>query len=125
MPAYTVNKQINYALINTSLSYYLTIVIGNGQSGSTTFRNAQGKKFNPDVENCLVGTGVAINGKTFLAVSTVSQVNPSSLTLLVTYYISTAPLDLDNLDNITPAGSSEVTAGANETYTFETQLKFS
>ncbi|SJZ65913.1 hypothetical protein [Sediminibacterium ginsengisoli] len=125
MPSNTVRATVKYTTTDVNQTYYLTVIIGNGQVGSSAFINADMTVFNPDVENALIGTGAAIINKTFLVSTTDIHANPASLTQIVSYYISTAPLDLSNLGNITPAGTSQVETSPAQTYTFITKLQFS
>ena len=125
MSSNTVRTTVKYTTTDVNQTYYLTVIIGNGQVGSTTFVNADMTIFNPDVENALIGTGSAIINKTFLVSSTGIHANAASLTQIVSYYVSTSPLDLNDLDNVTPAGTSQVATSAAQTYTFITKLQFS
>lgn len=117
------NKQINCA-VNSNDLYFLTVVIGNGQVGSTTFNNFNNVHFSPDVINASVGNGSSIKGKSSTVVSVVVDANPDTDNLIVTYYLTNAPKTDDELKNLLPVGISNLTVQTNSTGVFLTTLNF-
>ncbi|WP_293311072.1 hypothetical protein [Pedobacter sp. UBA5917] len=117
------NKQINFPVKGTD-SYFLNVVIGNGQTGTTTFKNFNNVQFSPDVLNAPVGKGSSIKGKSSTVVSVVIDVNPDTDNLIVTYYLTNAPKTGEELKNLIPIGISSMTVQTNSTGIFLTTLNF-
>ncbi|WP_316801471.1 hypothetical protein [Pedobacter frigidisoli] len=117
------NKQIDFT-VSSNESYFLNVIIGNGQIGSTTFKNLNNDQFSPDIINAPVGMGSLIKGKNSMVVSVVIDVNPDTDNLIVAYYLSKAPKSPDQLSQMNPVGTSSMTLPTNSTAIFVTTLNF-
>ncbi|HUS01199.1 MAG TPA: hypothetical protein VMY77_05705, partial [Chitinophagaceae bacterium] len=100
----------------------LNVVIGNGQVGSTTFQNIDDDIFMPEVENSFIGEGWQITGKSLNVVSVVMEVNPVDDDMIISYWISDAPID--DLTEVEPTDMLPYSALKNETVSFITRLNF-
>lgn len=123
MSAQILNKQINCA-VNSNDSYFLSVVIGNGQTGTSTFKNFNNVSFSPDVFNAPLGDGSAIKGKSSTVVSVVIDVNPDTDNLIVSYYLTNAAKTEVELEGLTPAGTSNMIVPTNSTGILLTTLNF-
>lgn len=117
------NKQINFT-VNGNDFYFLSVVIGNGQTGTTTFKNFNNVQFSPDVLNAPVGNGLSIKGKSSTVVSVVIDVNPDTDNLIVSYYLTNVAKTEDELESLLPVGTSNMTVTTNSTGILLTTLNF-
>jgi len=117
------NKQINFTVTGNDF-YFLSVVIGNGQTGTTTFKNFNNVQFSPDVLNAPVGNGLSIKGKSSTVVSVVIDVNPDTDNLIVSYYLTNVAKTEDELESLLPVGTSNMTVTTNSTGILLTTLNF-
>jgi len=124
MASHISQNQISFS-VGTSQSYYLHVTIGDGQVGSTTFKNFSGQLFSPKVFNALIGTGAVMQHQTSLVVSVVMDVNPNTDNMSVSYYITTQPLqDPSDLNSLTPVATIPFPAAQSATTTFYTDISY-
>ena len=121
MPNHIYQDQINVPVQDNS-PYFLSVVIGNGQLGSTTFQNLNGQLFSPNVKNESIGIGANIKGRSSNVVSVVMDVNPNTNDMVVSYYVTTQTVD--DLSTIAPTHVAPFSAMQSDTITFILQLKF-
>ena len=103
-------------------TYFLTVIIGNGQVGSSAFTNPAGTLITPDINSSLLGKGINLKETDIVVVSEVMQVNPDQLDLIVSYFVSDHKVD--NIDNETAADSVTFSPEAGQTILFTTTLAF-
>ena len=121
---FTVHHDVDFAPDNTE-NYFLSILVGNGQSGSTTFRNPAGDFFSPDVFNVPLGKGKQLKGTSLPVVSVVMDINPHTNNMIISYYITDREvLDEEELKTLDPTDRVPFAAEANQTITFFTSLNF-
>ena len=121
---FTVHHNIDFTPANTK-DYFLSVLVGNGQSGSTTFRNPAGDFISPDVFNVPLGRGKQLKGTSLPVVSVVMDINPQTDNMVVSYYITdTEVLDEEELKTLEPTDIVPFAADANQTITFFTSLNF-
>lgn len=121
MAAQLVQHDINFT-VNPAISYYLTVIIGNGQVGNTTFINGNGDYFVPDIQNVIIGKGSDLKGKILKVVSVVMEVNPANTNIIVSYYISDAVIT--DFTTAVPTNTLPFASQINATVTLVTQLNF-
>lgn len=117
------NKQISFA-VQSSSSYFLTVIIGNGQGGSTTFKDFDDEQYSPKVVNVPIGKGSLIKGKSSSIVSVVVDINPDSDNLIVSYFLTTKTKTELELENSEPVVTSTMTVETNSTAVFITTINF-
>lgn len=120
--ANTIEHEINFS-VSTALTYYLSVVIGNGQGGGTTFENPGGTMYDDDtILNALIGTGSAIKGQSVFVDTSVDQINPDNKNIIVSYYITTN--QITNIKNAVPTGSFKYLADEEESVDFFYTINF-
>jgi len=121
MATNSVNHSTSIAVIAGN-TYFLNVVVGNGNVGSSTFQNINGTLFNPDLTNVLIGLGSDLKGNGLDIVTVVMQVNPASLNLILSYYITDHVVA--DITAIAPTDKIPFNAIANQTVTFTNTLNF-
>jgi hypothetical protein len=120
---FTVHHDVNFTTKPTK-NYFLSVVVGNGQSGSTTFKNPAGTLFSPDVLNVPLGLGQPLKGTTLPLVSVVMDINPQTDNMIVSCFILTQEVTEDQLQTLTPTDSVPFAAQTSQTITFFINLNF-
>jgi len=124
MPSvFTVHHDVDFTPDNTN-DYFLSVLVGNGQSGSTTFKNPAGDFFSPDVFNVPLGQGRELKGTSLPVVSVVMDINPQTDNMIVSYYITDTEVSEEELETLNPTDIVPFAAGANQTITFFSSLNF-
>jgi hypothetical protein len=68
--------------------YSLTVIIGNGQLGSSALKNFDGEYIHGAVNNVILGDGKNIRGKNLLITSMVTDANSNTNTTVISYKLN-------------------------------------
>lgn len=82
-----VRNDINFN-VNSETKYYLTIIIGNGQIGNSTFKDVKGRYHTGTIVNTYIGKGTELKDSSILIGSIVTDVNPRTNRTIITYKIN-------------------------------------
>lgn len=66
----------------------LSVIIGNGNACTSTFKNFDGTYTTGDITDVLLGNAVDIKGKSISVTSTVTDTNPNTDMTIITYQIN-------------------------------------
>jgi|GEM_PF-6289953 hypothetical protein len=121
MAIHLVQHNTNFT-VNAASNYFLTVIIGNGQVGSTSFKNINGDFFSPDVKNTVIGSGAALKGNSLNVVSVVMEVNPTNTNIVLSYYIS--DVVITDFTTVAPTDTLPFASQINDTVTLITKLNF-
>ncbi|GHC44916.1 hypothetical protein [Ulvibacter litoralis] len=100
--------------VDSGKRYYLTIKFGEGQDGSSSFKDIEGNYHTGNLVNTQVGTGAKMEGKFILIGSIVTDTNQHTNATSITYLIN----------NIEVATYREEVAEDNGTIFYSTQIYF-
>ncbi len=75
-------------VVQDDVAYSLSVVIGDGQSGTSALKNFDGKYVHGEVDSLPLGTGAAIKGKSLLITSMVTDINPNSNWTSISYKLN-------------------------------------
>ena len=81
-------KKSKEVTVNDSEDYALTVKIGDGQKGSTSFMHPNGSFKTGDIQNEPLGNGASLKGKSLSPSSMVTDVNPHTNNVTITYLIN-------------------------------------
>lgn len=68
--------------------YYLTIKFGNGQDGSSSFKDVENNYHTGNILNTIIGTGAKMEGKFILIGSLVTDTNQDTNATTISYFIN-------------------------------------
>jgi hypothetical protein len=80
-------NDFNYPVVDKD-TYKLTITIGDGQIGESSFSNFDGQDIIGEVKDVLLGAGKDIKGSSLIVDTTVTAVNKNTVHTSVTYYLN-------------------------------------
>jgi hypothetical protein len=101
--------------VDKNIEYRLTIIIGDGQLGSSSFRNVDGSYVTGDVENEFLGKGLSLMNQSILLSTMVTDVNPDTNWTSITILIN------NEVKGVFPTEVEK----KNDTVFYDTTLKFS
>jgi hypothetical protein len=110
----TIENTINQR-VDKNIEYRLTITIGDGQVGSSSYCNVNGKYVIGDVVNESLGMGLALLNQSILISTMVTDVNPDTNWTSITVLIN------NEVKGVFPAEAER----DNATVFYDTTLKFS
>jgi hypothetical protein len=110
----TIENTINQR-VDKNIEYRLTITIGDGQLGSSSFRKVDGSYITGDVVNESLGMGPALLNQSILISTMVTDVNPDTNWTSITILIN------NEVKGVFPAEAER----NNDTVFYDTTLKFS
>jgi hypothetical protein len=106
----TINQRVDM-----NIEYRVTIRIGDGQLGSSSFRNIDGSYVIGEVDNESLGKGLALLNQSVLISTMVTDVNPDTNRTSITILIN------NEVKGVFPAEAER----DNNTVFYDTTLKFS
>lgn len=68
--------------------YYLTIIFGDGQDGSSSFKDIEGNYHTGNLLNTVIGTGAKMEGKFIVIGSIVTDTNQHTNATSISYFIN-------------------------------------
>lgn len=100
--------------VDSGKRYYLTIKFGDGQDGSSSFKDVENNYHTGNILNTVIGTGAKMDGKYILIGSIVTDTNPHTNATSISYFIN----------DIEVATFREVVAADNGSIFYSTKIDF-